>query len=499
MGADSATHVTVADLAVFLEGSLVGAQEALGREVAEVCDDSRAVSPGDAYVAIPGRRWHGLQFEAQALAAGAVVAISDQPGRLLPTIVVADPRAVVGPLAAWLHGMPSSRLRIFGVTGTNGKTSTTHLLHAGLAATGESAGLICGSRILGPGVDEVPQRTTPEAAALQRTLAGFVRRGVSSCALEVSSHAVEEGRVAGVTYRVMAFTNLTRDHLDYHGTMEDYFTAKATLFGAERTDAAVVNIDDPYGRRLLASTSAPTWTCSVRDQRADVHVLDIRVDGEGTRFVAQTPQGRVPVTLQTLGPHQVVNAMVALAALGAGGYDLEAAAAGMSHLAAVPGRCERIDAGQDFTVIVDYMHNTAAQHTLLPFLRSMTGGRLILVIGATGGRDLGKRRPLGTVAATYADVVVVTDESPLDEDPSRIRSEVLAGAGLVAHTRVVEIRTVGRPSSSRSRRRAAATRSSLRVGAATPSSDTDHGRSTSTTEPNCSGPSPQVRPVVIVR
>ena len=431
--------VTVGDLEGHLGGLLIGPEAVRQRLVSGLCDDSRALRAGDAYVAIPGRTWHGLEFEDHAATAGAVVAISDRPGRRLPTIVVTDPRAVIGPLAAWFYGTPSARLHVFGVTGTNGKTSTAHFLYAGLAATGGTAGLISGSRIHGPGVDEVPELTTPEAISLQRTLAHFLAEEVTACAVEVSSHAVDERRVDGTGYRVMAFTNLTRDHLDYHGSMEHYFEAKAALFQAEHTELAAINIDDPYGRRLAASASATTWTCSTNDPSADVYVHDIRLGVEGTHFDADTPRGRIPVRLRTLGPHQVANAMVALTALAADDRDLVAAAAAMSEVVAIPGRCERIDAGQDFTAIVDYMHNTAAQHTLLPFLQTLTPGRLILVIGATGGRDRGKRRPLGRTAATYADVVIVTDESPLDEKPETIRSQVLSGARQVEGTEIFEV------------------------------------------------------------
>lgn len=353
------SSVTIADLAGFLGKPILGSTAAGKCVVTEIRDDSRAVCAGDAYVAIPGRSWHGLEFEAQAAAAGAVVVISDRPGRWLPSIVVPDPRSIIGPLAAWFHRAPSAQVRVLGVTGTNGKTSTCHFLYAGLAATGQTAGLICGSRIQGPGIDEIPSRTTPEATSLQSTLAQFRSAGVTACAMEVSSHAVSERRVDGTFYRVMAFTNLSRDHLDYHGSMEGYFAAKAALFDTDRTAQAVINIDDPYGARLAKSTSVPTWTCSMTDPSADVHVKNLQMGADGTRFTARTPQGRVPMALQSLGPHQVPNAIVALTTLAADGCDIHAAAAGISSVAGIPGRCERVEAGQDFTAIVDYMHNTA--------------------------------------------------------------------------------------------------------------------------------------------
>lgn len=435
---------TVAQVAAFLQRPVSGPAGAAGAVpggdvvLNDVVDDSRTIHPGDVYVAIPGRRWHGLDFQHEAVAAGAVVAISDRPSSVLPTLVVDDPRRVVGPLAAWFHRLPSRALRVFGVTGTNGKTSTAHFLDAGLASAGETTGLISGARIRGPGWELRPVRTTPEAATLQRTLAHFRREGVSACALEVSSHAVREHRVDGTAFRAMAFTNLARDHLDYHGSMEDYFATKASLFAADRTQIAVINIDDPYGARLAARTAPCTWTCSTLTPEADVFADDVHCTESGARFTARTPRGTTHVSLRTLGPQQIANAVLALTCLVADGVDVDAAADGISALPGIPGRCEPVHAGQPFTAIVDYMHNTAGQHTLLPYLKSLATGRLILVAGATGGRDRAKRRPLGRVAATYADIVIVTDESPEDEDPAAIRAEVAAGARDARHAWVIE-------------------------------------------------------------
>jgi UDP-N-acetylmuramoyl-L-alanyl-D-glutamate--2,6-diaminopimelate ligase len=430
--------VTVDELAGFLQTPLLGPGDVGDVVLRDVVDDSRTLRAGDAYVAIAGSRCHGLDFEDEAAAAGAVVAISDRPSAVLPTLVVDDPRAVVGPLASWFHGAPSRAVRVFGVTGTNGKTSTAHFLDAGLAGAGEASGLISGARIRGANWDVVPARTTPEAATLQRTLAYFAREGVTACALEVSSHAVCQRRIDGIAFRTMAFTNLSHDHLDYHGSMAAYFAAKASMFTPERTEIAVVNIDDAYGARLAARTRSTLWTCSTSDPSADVYADTISCDATGSRFTAHTPYGAVRIALQVLGPHQIDNAVAALTSLAADGVDLAAAADGISSLAGIPGRCERVHAGQPFTVIVDHMHNTAGQYAMLPYLRSMCAGRLILVIGATGGRDPSKREPLGEVAATYADVVVVTDESPEDDDPATLRTDVLTGAARADHARIIE-------------------------------------------------------------
>ncbi|WP_231568637.1 UDP-N-acetylmuramoyl-L-alanyl-D-glutamate--2,6-diaminopimelate ligase [Rhodococcus sp. MEB064] len=408
--------------------------------VNDLCDDSRAVQPGDLYVALPGARWHGLDFEQDAVRAGAVAVLSDRPASSLPTIVVPNPRAVVGPLAAWFHGSPSTALTMFGVTGTNGKTSTTHFLHAGLRAAGVHAGVISGVAVSGGGTDETPVRTTPEATVLQRTLSTFVHNGCSAAALEVSSHAIAQHRIDGVEFEVAAFTNLGRDHLDFHTTMEEYYRTKASLFAPDRTRRAVIGIDDDHGRRLASECAVPSVTCSTLDPGADYYADRIDCTSHRTRFVARTPIADIPMSLQVLGPHQVSNALVALASLISGGVDAHRAAAGISALHSIPGRCEVVAAGQDFAAVVDYMHNVSGQHAILPYLRSTTTGRLVLVIGATGDRDVGKRFEIGATAARYADDIVVTDESANGEDPAALRADVLRGVRSVGRgVRVVEV------------------------------------------------------------
>lgn len=430
----------MAALAHYLGARPAGGQrDTSGSLVRGICDDSRTVSAGDAYVAISGQRCHGLDFADDARAAGAVLIISDRPSAVLPTIVVDDPRTIIGPLCSWFYQNPSQALRVFGVTGTNGKTSTTHFLEAGLRATGQTVGLISGVRIKGPGCDLVPERTTPEAPTLHRTLAHFRREGVTACAMEISSHAVDQHRVDAIAYRAMAFTNLGRDHLDYHGTMNNYFATKASMFTADRTEIAVVNIDDTYGSQLAATATAPDiWTCAITDHRADVYAHRISLGAAGSRFTVHTPAGSTQIRLQTLGPHQVSNALVALTTLLADGVPLDTAAQGLSSLHGVRGRCEPVHAGQPFTAIVDYMHNTAGQRALLPYLRSLTAERLILVAGATGGRDPGKRQPLGFYAARHADLLIITDESPHNEDPATIRAQVLRGAHHAQHATIIE-------------------------------------------------------------
>ncbi|NIL81157.1 Mur ligase family protein [Rhodococcoides kroppenstedtii] len=428
--------VTLGDVASFLGRD---SPPDAARPVGDVCDDSRAVRPGDLYLALPGRVHHGLDFERDAIERGAVAVVSDRVADRLPTVVVPHPRAVAGPLASWFHGRPSSALEVFGVTGTNGKSSTTHFLHAGLQGAGRTPGLVSGIAISSSdGTAERPIRTTPEATVLHRTLATFVHNGCDSAAVEVSSHAVAEHRVDALDFAVLAFTNLGRDHLDYHGTMENYFAVKASLFDPERTRSAVVGVDDAWGRRLAAECALPVTTVSTSDPAADVLATDIDCGDHRTAFRAHTPVGAVDLTLPVLGPHQVSNALVALAVLVSGGHDPGAAAHGISTVHGIPGRLEPVTAGQSFTALVDYMHNPSGQRSTLPYLRSITPGRLVLVIGATGGRDPGKRGDLGAVAGHWADTVIVTDESPGDDRVDVLRDDVLAGARTTS-ARVLEV------------------------------------------------------------
>ena len=431
--------IQIRDVAEHLRVVLsAGPADGRDRTVTGISDDSRTVQPGDLYVALPGHRFHGLDFDADAAARGAVAVLSDRPSRLLPTLIVDRPRDRVGGLASWIYGHPSHELQVHGVTGTNGKTSATYLLDAALAATGVVTGLIGGVVVRGPESTRPATHTTPEAAVIQRTLAEFRDQAARAVTLEVSSHAVSHGRVDGVRFRTVAFTNLGPDHLDFHHTMEEYFAAKAALFTSDRAQAAAVNIDDEYGRRLAAATDVPVWTHSTRDPGADVYADSIRCDVHGSTFTVHTPTGHAGVRLALLGPHQVANALTALTSIAAAGHDVLQAAAGLETLACVPGRLERVEADHGILGLVDFMHNTSGQQELLPFLRSLAAERrLILVISATGERDPGKRFPIGHTAATYADIVVVTDDSPYNDDPRLLREAVAEGAHAAQSAHVV--------------------------------------------------------------
>ncbi|EME23070.1 UDP-N-acetylmuramoyl-L-alanyl-D-glutamate--2,6-diaminopimelate ligase [Rhodococcus triatomae] len=412
--------------------------------VTGICQDSRRVQPGDLYVALPGRRHHGAQFTAEAVSRGAVAMLSDRISAVLPTVVVREPRRVLGPLAAWIHGNPSATLEVYGVTGTNGKTSTAYLLDAGLRTAGVPTGLITGVGIRGDGRARPATRTTPEACELQQTLATFVETRLAAVAMEVSSHGLALNRVDGTDFRVGVFTNLARDHLDFHTDMDTYFAAKARLFAPGRCGAAAIGIDDDFGRRLAATALVPHLTFSTATTAADICASGIHADESGTSFTLHGVGPARTVRLRLLGAHQVDNALAALTALAVrGGIELDAVIEGIEHLSAVPGRLERVDAGQPFLAFVDYMHNTAGQRRLFPYLRSLSRGHLIAVVGATGGRDPGKRGPLGSTAATFADTVIVTDESPHSDDAAQLREDVAQGARSAGNTEVLVIEDRG--------------------------------------------------------
>jgi UDP-N-acetylmuramoyl-L-alanyl-D-glutamate--2,6-diaminopimelate ligase len=413
---------------------------ALDALVTGVTHDSRAVVPGTLYAALPGAHRHGAEFAAEARRRGAVAALSDRPLAGLPTLVVPDPRRALGPVAAAVHGDPSLDLAVHAVTGTNGKTSTVHLLEAGLAAAGRRPGLLSTVVTRGFGSAVPSVRTTPEAPEVQAFLARMRDAGCTDVALEASSHGLDLHRLDGIRFRTGIFTNLSRDHLDHHGDMEQYFCAKASLFTPERCRTAVVSVDDEWGRRLAASTRCPVVTFSGRGHAADWRATSIRTDVSGTRFRLLGPGVDRTVRLRLLGPHQVDNALGALAALAVDGVPVPAAVRGLEALRGIPGRLERVDVGQPFSAFVDYAHNSGAQERVLDYLRSLSPGRLVVVAGAAGERDLGKRRLLARAAAAASDLLVITDESPYGEDPRRIRADLLEAAmGTVGRGEVVVV------------------------------------------------------------
>jgi UDP-N-acetylmuramoyl-L-alanyl-D-glutamate--2,6-diaminopimelate ligase len=392
------------------------------------------VTPGDLYVALPGSRVHGAAFCADAVAAGAVAVLTDPEGRAraaatgVPVFVLADPRAKLGEIACWVYGNPSSRMTLIGVTGTSGKTTSTYLLESGLRQAGHRTGLIGGveTRIAG---EQLPASlTTPEAPDLQALFAVMAERGVTAAAMEVSSHSLAMGRVAGSSFDVAVFTNLSQDHLDFHTDMEDYFRAKASLFMPPLI--GVVNIDDKYGRRLASSAVVPVTTFSAAGRaEADWRAADVRSGADGSTFRVIGPGGvEADVSLGLVGAFNVANALGAVVALVEAGIALEDAVAGIASCPGVPGRLERVPAaGLDLTAFVDYSHKPGAVEAVLRSLRPVTRGSLIMVLGCGGDRDRAKRPMMGAAAASLADVAILTSDNPRSEDPLAILAAMLDG------------------------------------------------------------------------
>jgi UDP-N-acetylmuramoyl-L-alanyl-D-glutamate--2,6-diaminopimelate ligase len=391
------------------------------------------VHPGDLFAALPGARAHGADFAAEALARGAAAVLTDPegarrlpPDAALPVLVHPRPRAVLGAVAAHIYGDPTADLGVIGITGTSGKTTVAHLVEAGLAAAGRTTGMLgtVGIRIDGRPLPSA--FTTPEAPDLQALFAVMREAGVADVVMEVSSHALALGRVAGTRFAVGAFTNLSQDHLDFHNDMDEYFAAKATLFDG-RAEHAVVCVDDIWGARLAARVPAAV-TVATTGASADWRPADVGTDADGGQhFTALTPDGPVSVRLQLPGSFNVANALVALASLAAVGVPAGLAAERFAQVA-VPGRMQRIDVGQPFLAVVDYAHKPAAVAALLDTLRAQVPGRLITVLGCGGDRDRGKRPLMGAAAAQRSDVLVVTDDNPRSERPADIRAAMLAGA-----------------------------------------------------------------------
>ena len=390
------------------------------------------LGPGDLYVALPGANAHGGTYVQQARERGATAVLTDEVGAdlvgdVLPTVVVEQPRRRLAGLSAAFYGHPAESFQTLGVTGTQGKTTTTYLAEAAL---GDRVSAVVGT--IGTRIGTVPAAstlTTPEAPQLQALFAVMREEAVELCAMEVSSHALVQGRVDGFVFDVAVFLNLGRDHLDFHHDLEDYFLAKAALFTPERARHAVVNIDDAHGRRLRGLTPLPVTTFSTDGNPADWRGVNIRPHRLGTDLEVLGPDGlAIDLSVPLPGAFNVSNALAVVAALASIGHDPFALAAGIAASTGVPGRMERVEAGQDFTAIVDYAHKPDAVTAVLTALRPVTAGRLIVVIGAGGDRDHGKRPLMGEAAARHADVVIVTDDNPRSERAASIRNAVMEGA-----------------------------------------------------------------------
>ncbi|MEG3614851.1 UDP-N-acetylmuramoyl-L-alanyl-D-glutamate--2,6-diaminopimelate ligase [Isoptericola haloaureus] len=429
-------------------------------EVTAVASDNRAVAAGDLFVALPGARAHGAAFAADAVSRGAHAVLTDPAGadRLrdltVPVLVTDDPRTLLGPVAAWVHGAPAERLTTFGITGTNGKTTTTYQLDHLLRSLGRRGGLV-GTVETRSGDRVLPSRlTTPEASDLQAVLAAMCEDGVDSLSMEVSSHAIAMHRVDGVVYDVAGFTNLSQDHLDFHGDLPTYFAAKAELFTPARARRGVVVVDDAWGERMAAAATVSVETVRTTapapdSPAADWTVSEVVPHGTGSAFTLTRTDGLSLRTSTSLPGHfNVANAALAVVMVLASGVDpqdvVAALEAGDGLSARVPGRMEVVGPGGDGhpRVVVDFAHNTDALELALAALRPTTTGRLAVVFGATGDRDPGKRPAMGAAAVAGADVVVITDDDPHDEDAAAVRAAVRAGAEAARESAAAAGRTV---------------------------------------------------------
>ncbi|HXA61625.1 MAG TPA: UDP-N-acetylmuramoyl-L-alanyl-D-glutamate--2,6-diaminopimelate ligase [Streptosporangiaceae bacterium] len=405
-----------------------------GVTVGGVTHDSRAVHPGDLYAALPGSVTHGAAYAAEARARGATAVLTDAAGAAmiepgLPVLVVDAPRTVLGRAASWVYGEPARDLTLIGVTGTSGKTTTVYLLEAGLQAGGRQTGVL-GTVETRIGETRLPSAlTTPEATDLHAIFATMRERGVGAVAMEVSSHALDQGRVGGAHYDVAIFTNLSQDHLDYHPTMQAYFAAKTRLFTPEYARQGVVNLDDPFGRELVELATIPLVTFSANgDPRADWRAEDVRLGADGSVFRVVGPGGiEADASVRLAGPFNVANALAAIVALVQAGSPLPVAVRGVGSLPGVPGRLERVDEGQDFVTLVDYSHKPGAVEAVLSALRPVTEGRLIIVLGCGGDRDRAKRPLMGEAAARLSDMAVFTNDNPRSEDPLAILAAMVEG------------------------------------------------------------------------
>jgi UDP-N-acetylmuramoyl-L-alanyl-D-glutamate--2,6-diaminopimelate ligase len=397
--------------------------------------DSRQVAPGDAFVALGGSQRHGIEFAQQAVARGAGAVLFEPPAvpptLPVPAIAVPDLRLKLGAIADRFYGAPSQGLTVIGVTGTNGKTSTVQLVAQALARAGECVGSIgtLGSGLVGALRDG--ERTTPDVITVHRTIAELKHAGATHLAMEVSSHALEQHRVDAVAYDVAVFTNLSRDHLDYHGSMAAYFESKARLFQFPTLSCAVINRDDEWGRELLRrpQQASQVLSCSASGSAAaDLRARSISASARGIAFAVQTPWGKAEVESRLLGGFNVANLLAVIACLGHLGLELERVVELVAGLDPVAGRMNRLG-GDSHTplAVVDYAHTPDALEQALISLRAHTHGRLICVFGCGGDRDVGKRPQMGAIAERLADRVILTDDNPRSEDGDAIVAAILAG------------------------------------------------------------------------
>lgn len=397
----------------------------LETEIREVRYDSRAVQPGDLFVAVRGFATDGHEYIGMALQKGAVAVVCEQAGKGIPAVIVPDARAALADIACNRFGNPSRRLTMIGVTGTNGKTTTTMLIQQILKQQGYKVGLIGTNQNL-IGEEVVPtERTTPESYELQALFARMADAGCTHCVMEVSSHSLVLDRVRGVHFQVGAFTNLTQDHLDFHKTMEAYRQAKAKLF--TMCDRGVINLDDSVADKMLADATCPCMTFSTKQDAADLSAKNIVLGAAGVEFVAAEKGGIARVSLGIPGHFSVENALAAMAVCLTLGISIEDCAAALRVAHGVKGRAEVVPTDTDYTVLIDYAHAPDGVQNILRTVRGFAKGRVIALFGCGGDRDRTKRPIMGRMAAELADYCIVTSDNPRTEQPEAILQDILQG------------------------------------------------------------------------
>ena len=400
--------------------------------ISGVSINAQKVLPGDLFIAFAGAKTHGISYLEQAISNGAVAVLSDKKIEgSIPSFIHPKPREIVGAISAWLYGHPFESMKAIGITGTNGKTTTANLVKQIWQLNSIKSGLIgtLGIEIADEKLESA--RTTPEADDLQAVAAAMVEHGCKNLVMEVSSHAIDQGRIKGAKYEVVAFSNLTQDHLDYHLNMENYFQAKANLFTSEYAKVAVINVDDSYGKKLLQQVKIPVATVSRKDTNADLFLAKAEINNGTYQVEIKSKTGeRLSENFALLGDYNLDNLLLAVAIVNSAGLSLDKIAPTISKLKSVPGRLESISAGQKFTALVDYAHTPDAVERVIATVKSATKGKIIGVLGCGGDRDASKRSLMGHALFNGCDFAVFTSDNPRSESAEAILKEMTKGLDL---------------------------------------------------------------------
>ena len=400
--------------------------------ISGVSINAQKVVPGDLFIAFAGANTHGISYLEQAISNGAVAVLSDKNIEdSIPSFIHPKPREIVGAISAWLYGHPFESLKAVGITGTNGKTTTANLVKQIWQLNSIKSGLIgtLGVEIADDKLESA--RTTPEADDLQAIAAAMVEQGCKNLVMEVSSHAIDQGRIKGAKYEVVAFSNLTQDHLDYHLSMENYFQAKANLFTTEYAKAAVINIDDSYGKKLSKQVKIPVVTVSRKDSTADWYLAKAEIKNGLYQVEIKSKSGEsLSENFALLGDYNLDNLLLAVAIANSAGLSLDKIASTISKLQSVPGRLESINVGQKFTALVDYAHTPDAVERVIATVKSVTSGKIIGVLGCGGDRDASKRSVMGQALFNGCDLAIFTSDNPRSESAEAILKQMTVGIDL---------------------------------------------------------------------